>query len=232
MKSQKPEPKYGSLDHYDDIKGRKYFTYQAKNGLRGAEFNQHFFQPYISKEDALLDFGCGGGFMLKVLLAQKKVGVEINPEAVKMAESLGIQVFHSINEVPGKFDKIISSHALEHVPHPMMAIDELKHKLKDQDSRIILLLRIDDWRAPWNKVYNPDDINMHLYTWTPQLIGNLLKSCGLKIYSSKVVYHEWPPDKDHNFLWNLSHKIFHIAAFCRSLLIKQKQLIAVAGLPS
>lgn len=33
---------------------------------------------YISKEDVVFDFGCGGGFLLKNIECKKKIGVEIN----------------------------------------------------------------------------------------------------------------------------------------------------------
>ena len=47
------------------------------------------FKRYIQQDDVMLDFGCGGGYLLKFLDCKKKVGIEINPtaiaEALKMA---------------------------------------------------------------------------------------------------------------------------------------------------
>jgi hypothetical protein len=38
-----------------------------------------FYAPYIRKTDAVVDFGCGGGFLLDALDCGDKMGVEINP---------------------------------------------------------------------------------------------------------------------------------------------------------
>ncbi len=165
----------GASARYDGDQGEEYFAWQSAAGLQGAEWNSHFFSRWIRPTDDVLDFGCGGGFLLRVLPGARKVGVEINPHARKVAEQLGISVAPDIASVDGNFDVIISSHALEHVENPCEALRDLAARLKGKDSRVILLLRIDDWRAPDNRTYRPDDPHQHLYTWTPQLIGNLMK---------------------------------------------------------
>jgi hypothetical protein len=165
---------------------------------------------------------------LQVLDSVKKAGIEINPHAREIARELGIEVYDSVEDVPGKFDKIISSHALEHVPHPRQAILKLKDKLKDQDSRLMLLLPLDDWRSRSNRRYRTDDMNMHLHTWTPQLLGNLLNTCGLRVEHLRIITHAWPPRKE--FFWRLSPRLFHVAARIWSVLNKQRQLFVIAAL--
>ncbi|MDG2990666.1 methyltransferase domain-containing protein [Candidatus Synechococcus calcipolaris G9] len=221
-------PSYGRIDHYVSDKGQAYFQWQAEDGLTQANYNKHIWQNYVLETDDVLDFGCGGGFLLNALQAHKKVGVEINPHARKNAAELGIDVYATIEEVSGAFDKVISSHALEHVPHPRQAILALKEKLKDQQSRMILLLPLDDWRSSYNREYKANDVNMHLYTWTPQLLGNLLSSCDMRIEMIKVINHAWPPKKE--LLWQLSPQLFHLAATAWSVISKQRQLLAIATL--
>lgn len=221
-------PSYGVISHYLGDAGRKYFAWQGEDGVTQALYNKHLWQPYITTADDVLDFGCGGGFLLKVLDANRKAGVEVNPHARENARRLGIDTSESIAEVAGTFDKVISSHALEHVPHPRQAVLELKEKLKDQQSRLILLLPLDDWRATMNRQYRPNDVHMHLQTWTPQLLGNLLTSCGLRVDEARVINHAWPPKRQ--LLWRLSPALFHAAALGWSIYNKQRQLFAVAGL--
>lgn len=220
-------PSYGVIDRYLDEQGAEYFAWQGADGLRTAEFNKHLWQPHISAADDVLDFGCGGGYLLKVLEARRKVGVEVNPHARERARELGIEVYPSVAEVPGRFSRVISSHALEHVPHPRQALVELKEKLADEHSRLLLLLPLDDWRSRSQRKYDPSDINMHLQTWTPQLLGNLLRSCGLRVHQIRVVSHAWPPASQR--LWRISPRLFHSAAFAWSVLNRQRQLFAVAG---
>ena len=45
-------------EHYDD----DYFDWQAEAGEFGGWANQTKFVDYISKDDVVLDFGCGGGY--------------------------------------------------------------------------------------------------------------------------------------------------------------------------
>ena len=48
------------LNHYND----EYFSYQKKMGFFSAEIDLIKFQKHISEEDRILDYGCGGGFLL------------------------------------------------------------------------------------------------------------------------------------------------------------------------
>ncbi|HET6674394.1 MAG TPA: class I SAM-dependent methyltransferase [Nitrospiraceae bacterium] len=228
MSTEQKSPGYGVISHYLGDKGRTYFAWQGEDGVTQALYNKHLWQPYISATDDLLDFGCGGGFLLKVLEAKRKAGVEVNPHARENARQLQIETYGSIEEISGTFDKVISSHALEHVPHPRQAVLELKEKLRNQHSRLLLLLPLDDWRATMNRRYRPNDVHMHLHTWTPQLLGNLLSSCGLRIDEVRVINHAWPPKRQ--LLWRLSPYLFHAAALGWSIYNKQRQLFAIAKL--
>lgn len=228
MSSDQKSPSYGVISHYLGDQGRKYFAWQGEDGVTQALYNKHLWHPYISASDDVLDFGCGGGFLLKVLEAKRRAGIEVNPHARQNARDLGIEIYESIEEVAGTFDKVISSHALEHVPHPRQAVLELKEKLKDQRSRLLLLLPLDDWRATMNRQYRPNDVHMHLQTWTPQLLGNMLSSCGLRVDEVRVINHAWPPKRQ--LLWRLSPALFHAAAVGWSIYNKQRQLFAIARL--
>lgn len=228
MSRSKQVPSYGIIGHYLGERGHEYFAWQGRDGLRRALYNKHLWQPHIAAGDDVLDFGCGGGFLLKVLQAQRKAGVEIIPQAQENARQLGVEVYASVEDVPDKFDKVISSHTLEHVPHPRQAVLELREKLRDESSRMILLLPLDDWRSRSNRRYRTDDVCMHLHTWTPQLLGNLLSSCDLRVEHVRVINHAWPPKKE--LFWWLAPSLFHIAAGAWSVLNKQRQLFAVAAL--
>src|SRR5664280_44582 len=97
--------------HYD----RKYFDWQTSIGEFGGLANRVHFIKYISPDSKVLDFGCGGGYLLKNIECSKKVGVEINPSAAETARKNGIEMFGSVEEVPDNYvDVIISDNALEH----------------------------------------------------------------------------------------------------------------------
>jgi SAM-dependent methyltransferase len=211
---------------YTGEAGKAYYEWQAKSGLDDARYNRHFFSSWVDADDDVLDFGCGGGFVLETLQARRKVGVEINPAGRAQISRFGIENYESVEGVPGLFDRIISSHALEHVASPHESLTRLRLKLRDEDSRLILLLPLDDWRTPWNREYRPGDSNMHLYAWTPLMLGNLLHVSGFEVCDVRVVTHAWP--KNPGKWWDLSPRLFHLMASWTSWKTGRRQLFAVA----
>src|SRR5450631_3786656 len=112
--------------HYDD----QYFAWQTSIGEFGGWANQSKFSNYISVDSKVLDFGCGGGFLLKNLNCAKKVGVEVNPAAVETARKHGIEVFNRVDDVPDEYvDVVISNNALEHTLQPLEELKSLYKKL-------------------------------------------------------------------------------------------------------
>ena len=91
MNGQEQVPSYGVIDHYLGEKGRRYFESRGALKTQG-QFNLHFWRPHIAATDEVLDFGCGGGFLLRNLQAERKVGVEINPHARAFGQSQGTEI--------------------------------------------------------------------------------------------------------------------------------------------
>src|SRR5215470_19433637 len=146
-------PEYGTTDHYLGAQGAAYFAWQSAGGAFGAQINRRKFAAYIRATDVVLDFGCGGGFLLASLACAERIGVEINPLARAHAASLGLRCYADMTPVPdASVDVIVSDHALEHVPYPLAALREW-HRLLKPGGRAIVVTPIDDWHRP----YRPDD---------------------------------------------------------------------------
>ena len=62
------------MSHYDE----KYFKWQKTVGEIGGFLNMFKFEEHIKKDGSLMDFGCGGGYLLNNFKAQTKLGYEIN----------------------------------------------------------------------------------------------------------------------------------------------------------
>ena len=183
-------PSYGTSDHYLGEKGKEYWSWQRGSGMFGARINSHKFRHLIRPSDTVIDFGCGGGFLLKTLECMERIGVEINPSAREHATSLGIKCYSEVSQVPdAAADVIVSDHALEHVPYPIGALKELRPKLKP-DGRLALCVPINNWRL--DKKYDPHDPNHHLHTWTPQLLGNSLSDAGYEVLEIYARIFAWP----------------------------------------
>lgn len=171
--------------HYDE----RYFSWQSSIGEFGGWANLPKFAAFVSEDDVVLDFGCGGGYLLKNLQCKVKLGIEINEAAAQVALNNGVAVYSSSSDVPDDCaNVVISNHTLEHTYNPLEELRILNTKLK-KGGKIVLVVPCETIY----KVYEPHDINNHLYSWSPMCLGNLLKEAGYRLIESKAYIHKWPP---------------------------------------
>ena len=171
--------------HYD----ADYFSYQERIGEFGAWANQTKFRKFIKPADTVLDFGCGGGYLLRDLRAARKVGIEPNASAYAVARSYLDEVYKSAAEAENdSVDVIISDNALEHTLYPLTELKTLLTKLRP-GGKIVLVVPCENI----SNAYHPNDINHHLFSWSPLCLGNLLTEAGFRVLESKPYIHKWPP---------------------------------------
>ena len=172
-------------EHYDD----RYFAWQASVGEFGGWANQTKFIDFVREEDEVLDFGCGGGFLLKSLQCKTRAGVEVNPAAAATARENGLEVYSRVEDVPDEsVDVIVSNNALEHTLHPFAELKGLYAKLR-AGGKIVFVVPCENISYR----YRPGDINHHLYSWSPMCLGNLFTEAGFTLIESKPYIHKWPP---------------------------------------
>ena len=177
--------------HYVGPLGERYYEWQRKLGREGALLNVPFFAPHVGAEDRVIDFGCGGGFLLEALEAREKTGIDPSEAARQEAALRGMRVVASPDALPaGSADVVISNHALEHTLRPLDELIALRRLLRP-GGRLFLMLPVDDWRT--QRHADPDDVNHHLYTWTPVLLSNLIEEAGYASIRTEIVTHGWPP---------------------------------------
>ena len=194
------------MTHYDS----GYFDgYQKKIGELGGVLNKFKFQKHISKSESVLDFGCGGGFLLNNIECDNKVGVEINDIGRNFCnQNFNFKCYKYLNEIPdNSIDVVISNHCLEHTPNPDQLIGELYNKIK-KGGKIVICIPLD---SPKMK-FIENDVNFHLYSFSPINLGNLLVNNNFIVKSSKVLYHKWLP-KPFLLYRVLGVKIFHLMSF-------------------
>lgn len=214
-----------TLGHYQGERGERYFAWQNRAGIDQGRIEARKFAAFVAGSNTVVDFGCGSGAMLASLVCARRIGVEVNPSARAEAERHGIEVYGSAIDVPaGVADVVVSNHALEHVPSPLETLEQLRSVL-EAGGRLVLCLPIDDWRT--QKRPAAGDRNHHLYTWTPQLLANLLSEAGFVVESARVLTHAWPPG------WATLDRLLPVALFdavaqATSVMLRRRQVIAVA----
>lgn len=205
---------------------KTYFDYQKIAGNIGGQINLTKFTGFVKPTDTVLDFGCGGGYLLKNLPCKKKLGVEINPVARATCAENGLrEIYENFQPInTNSVDLVISNHALEHVEEPLSILREI-HRVLRPGGKVVLYLPYDDYRNA--KIYNPKNVNFHLYTWNVQLIGNCLDRAGFKNIQSRVYVHAWP--KHYNFFFGrLPRPVFDFVCLLTSIRKNRRQVMAVA----
>lgn len=140
--------------HYN----KNYFDWQKRVGEFGGKANLFKFQNYIKPNDTVLDFGCGGGYLLEKVNCKKKIGVEINKVAIKQAQEK-FTVYSNLNKVQNNsIDVIISNHVLEHLENPLKTLKELRKKLRKGGIIVFVFPQESDIE------YHKHDPNQHLFT--------------------------------------------------------------------
>ena len=168
---------------------KNYFDWQKHDGMFGAIANKPKFNSLIREGYKVLDFGCGGGYLLASFKNIERHGVEINSEAHKECETNGVKVYKTSSEIPKNyFDLIISNNALEHVENPLHELKNLHHGLK-QGGKICIVVPCDNITNKFRK----NDPDFHLFSFSPLNLGNILVAANFKLLESKPYISKWPP---------------------------------------
>jgi SAM-dependent methyltransferase len=214
--------------HYQGTLGAEYFGWQREGAQLGAELERFKFAPHVGPGDVLVEFGCGTGYLLELLSAAEKVGVEVNEVARADASARGLRIVTATDELPDAYaDVAISNHALEHTLAPLQELREL-HRVLKPGGRLVLWLPLDDWRT--QRKPDPADRNHHLYTWTPQLLANMLDEAGFQVGECRVVAYAWPQLHEHLFRL-LPRRWFDALARAWAVVLRHRQVMAVATRP-
>jgi SAM-dependent methyltransferase len=173
-----------AAEHY----GATYFAWQRTIGEFGGWANQTKFLG-VPETAVVLDFGCGGGYLLKLMPCARRLGVEINAIAREEAIRNGVEAYAAVEDVPsGIVDFIVTNNALEHTTNPLAELKALHSKLKP-GGKIIAVVPCETPLMRWK----PNDHNWHLFGWSPMSFGNLLSEAGFAVIESRPYIHKWPP---------------------------------------
>lgn len=155
------------------------YLLQRANAIskRNQNLRAQLFLDLTKKEDIVLDFGCGTGGILERLPASARIGVEIGAEASTEARNRGLEVVSDLSIVQDdSVDVAITFHALEHVDNPLLPLVEMNRVLKPNG----MMRAVVPCQYPLSakeRTWEPD-MDRHLYTWTPLLLGNLAFRAG------------------------------------------------------
>lgn len=146
------------------------------------------------KSPNVLEIGCATGELIGSLdtsLFNKLTGVDISEKNISTAKhnfphvDFHVGDFRSLNL--GRFDIVILSDVLEHIPDDVLFLKEAS-QLADVT---LIKLPLEDCPQHWFRKYGPNDKSGHLRKYNLASAFNLCHQAGVKIYSHSV---KWTRD--------------------------------------
>ncbi len=138
--------------------------------------------PHVSAAHTVVEFGVGHGWNLAALECRERVGFDVGAHVAPIVREHGIRFVEHPEELrSGSADVLICHHVLEHVPDPAATLAELRRILSPA-GRLLLFVPYETERRFWR--YTTDEPDHHLFSWTPQSLGNLVHDCGFSVDSA------------------------------------------------
>ncbi len=187
-----------------NLRDRLYLALRRRSLARKASLIERGGPP-LTPFSNILEVGCSGGDLLGAILKRNPVpaancrGYESDERSASRAkERFGIDVRTAdISESPPAetFDRIIFWHTLEHIHRLNETLGTVARCLKENGALIVTLPNPESLdAATYGRHWIAWDAPRHLYHFTPETLGKLLRRYGLKITSM----HPFIPDTLYN----------------------------------
>lgn len=135
--------------------------------------------------DEVLEVGCGSGYYTRALLARgvRVTATDLSPAYVEQARrlapgaSFGVEDAQRLSFPDARYDRVLMTEVVEHVPNPGGAIAEAARVLRPGG---VLALSTPSRRAPMNLAYKLKrrirryGVNEHLHEFTPRELRHLI----------------------------------------------------------
>lgn len=137
------------------------------------------------KNDAILEIGCNRGELVEELrkYGSSVVGVDVNSEAIKSSGAKGLRVMSAEKmEFPDKvFDKIVSSHTIEHILDIKKTFQEIERILKTGGVCVLvypfeIFRGMNNFLPAWRMYKSPfASRKLHIHKLNPQKVAGFTK---------------------------------------------------------
>lgn len=160
----------GSVSLYQS---KKYAFSRANDKVR---FRKLFAYLDPRPAEKILDVGCNRGFYASKIqkISPYTYGIDINPVAIENGFARNLQVMDatSLDFPDESFDKVYSSHTIEHVPDPLRMLQEIERVLKP-GGRLVLaypaepirgLLAVPAAFVAYGNPFRARELHLHTFT--------------------------------------------------------------------
>ena len=191
----------------------------------------------------VLDVGSGKGYFLELVPHQKKMGVDISLDYLKLLRSKGINgIFTNAERLPFKdeFDVVVLTDILEHVYYPERVMQSVNTALKDDGIVIV--------RVPYREDISVYDMNKgfkyelcHLRSFDVSSLNNIITKNGFilkrmtldgfSVNKLRGLFAKWPFSlllcKERYKFWD--RQICNLPNWIGKIFTKPIELVAIMG---
>jgi SAM-dependent methyltransferase len=201
---------YSSKKYRDH--GSKFIS-PAERALRFfRRFRQKRIEQFV-KKGRILDIGCGRGEFLSLMKNRgwEAIGLELNEETAWNARNaFGLEIWtDSLADArfeDNSFDVITLWHVLEHLPNPVLTIEECRRILKPSGLIVIALPHFGSLQARISgKYWFHLDLPYHLFHFTDKNLELLLRKFSLRVQKTLQFSLEFNPFGFLQSLLNMCH---------------------------
>jgi 2-polyprenyl-3-methyl-5-hydroxy-6-metoxy-1,4-benzoquinol methylase len=152
--------------------------------------------PY--QGNRFLDFGCGGGYVLRAALEAKwdACGYDVGQRALVSCRAQGFTVTDNLDELPSSsFDVVLLNHVFEHVAEPHPLFSQCRRLLAKNGRLFIVVPNLAGLRARLSfpvlsRHFKIDERHrafpVHLFYFTPQTLSRTLEKNGFRVRGVKT----------------------------------------------
>jgi SAM-dependent methyltransferase len=172
-----------SEDRYRGLSGRRY--HEGKRAIPDAAYpwvaraRALKLTPFVRLEDVVLEYGVGYGWNLAALPCRRRIGFDVAEAVEAQVRQHGIEFFGDEAQLPAAAaDVLLCHHTLEHVLRPPAALKSFSQWLAPAGRLMVVV----PWeRERGHRRFRRGEANHHLYSWSPQSLGNLVEDCGYRV---------------------------------------------------
>lgn len=182
--------------HVSFLTSSTYIFYAKMRYQYEIEFVNRFFD---TKDFSLLDIGASTGTFLDVAkrYVKKSVGIEMNAEAVKIANQNNHNIIHGMfplddDRIDQEYDFIVSLDTLEHIIEPTCFLNSINNKLKPGGLLFIQVPNAGSLSSILQgKADNIFNGLIHFNYFTPKSLIKIAEDCGFRMCGIETILSEW-----------------------------------------
>lgn len=168
-----------------DLPSEKYFRIIGDDAAKKLEWLGKYIDVHLGTSRKVLDVGCAVGIFLNMFNERGWNCFGIEPNGLfarygrqKYGLNIKTEPFTPTSFDGLKFDLIIASHVLEHVPNPCDFLAIAREKLDDNG---YFYVEVPNIYKPKSPLYTSFFASQHLFVYSPKTLGLILRKSGFEI---------------------------------------------------